>query len=93
MLGGLLSLDHHDEEDSALIPATEPADPPAIDTIPNRSRRAKPKKPCLNWHISACPDTCMALSSGTVNGACKNGPPRVQVRRLRKLLVSGGEKG
>lgn len=31
---GGVPLDHHQEEDSASIPATEPADPPGSNTIP-----------------------------------------------------------
>src|ERR1700704_893326 len=38
----LFSLHHHDEEDSALVPAAEPGDPPIIDTIAQGHRLAKP---------------------------------------------------
>src|SRR5260370_41430879 len=46
----VFSLHHHDEEDSAFVPATEPADSPIIDTIAQRDRLAKPKEICLNVH-------------------------------------------
>ena len=38
----VFSLHHNDEEDSAFVPAAEPADSPIIDMIAERRRLAKP---------------------------------------------------
>jgi hypothetical protein len=65
----VFSLHHHDEEDSAFVPAAEPADPPIIDTIAQRHRLAKPKELCLNVHGSR-PNTSMARLGRTVNPVC-----------------------
>ena len=46
----LFSLHHNDEEDSAFVPAAEPANAPVIDTIAQRYRLAKPKELGLNVH-------------------------------------------
>jgi hypothetical protein len=43
----VLSLHHHGEEGSALIPAAEPANAPIIGGIAQRHRLAKPKEFCL----------------------------------------------
>ena len=58
---GLLvfSLHHHDEEDSAFVPAAEPAHSPIIDMIAQRRRLAKPKELGLNVH-GALPHASMA---------------------------------
>jgi len=58
------SREHDDEEYAASIPAAEPTDPPAINTIPDCGRSSKPKEFCLNVHAFG-PDTCMALLAGT----------------------------
>ena len=60
-------VDHNDEEDSAFIPAAEPADPPIIDTIAERHRLAKPKELGLNVHDNSRPNTSIALLRRTVN--------------------------
>jgi hypothetical protein len=46
------SLHHHDEKDSAFVPAAAPAHPPIIDMIAKRHRLAKPKELGLNVHGS-----------------------------------------
>ena len=48
----VFSLHHHDEKDSAFVPAADPGDPPIIDTIAERHRPAKPKELGLNVHGS-----------------------------------------
>lgn len=60
------SLHHHDEEDSAFVPAAEPTYSPIIDTIAERHRLAKPKELGLNVHGSL-PHTSMARLVRTVN--------------------------
>jgi len=65
----VFSLHHHDEEDSAFVPAAEPADPPIIDTIAQQHRLAKPKELCLNVHGYSRPHTSMARLGRTVNPA------------------------
>jgi hypothetical protein len=60
--------DHNDEEDSALVPAAEPAHLPIIDAIAQRHRLAKPKELGLNVHGSLS-HTSMARLERTVNSA------------------------
>ena len=64
----VFSLHHHDEEDSAFVPAPEPAYSPIINVIAKRNRLAKPKELCLNVHGSL-PHTSMARLGRTVNFA------------------------
>src|SRR5713101_5170194 len=65
----LFSLHHNDEEDSAFVPAAEPADSPIIDTIAQRHRLAKAKELGLNVHNYLRPHTSMARLGRTVNSA------------------------
>ena len=60
------SLHHHDEEDSAFVPAADPAHPPII------NRLAKPKELGLNVH----PHTSKAPLGRTVNSAFGESPER-----------------
>ncbi|HLM98523.1 MAG TPA: hypothetical protein VK335_04540 [Bryobacteraceae bacterium] len=72
--GSLTKLaDHNDEEDSAFVPAAEPAHLPIIDTIAERHRLAKPKELGLNVHGNSRPNTSMARLERTVNRLCGNG--------------------
>ena len=61
------------EEDSAFVPAAEPADPPIIDTIAQRHPLAKPKEFGSNAHGS-CPDTSIARLGRTVKPAFRESP-------------------
>jgi hypothetical protein len=55
-----LSLHHHDEDDSAPVPAAEPAHLPIIDMIAKRDRLAKAKELGLNVHGHSRPHTSIA---------------------------------
>ena len=68
--------DHNDEEDSAFVPSSEPADPPIIDMIAERHRLAKPKELGLNVHGNSRPNTSMALLGRTVDRVSTNRPGR-----------------
>jgi hypothetical protein len=70
----VFSLHHNDEEDSAFVPAAEPAHSPIIDTIAERHRLAKPKEFGLNVHGYSRPDTSMARLGRTVNSAFRESP-------------------
>jgi hypothetical protein len=65
------ALHHHDEEDSAFVPAAEPADSPIIDKIAERAG-SKPKELGLNVHGYLRPDTSMARLGRTVKGLSAN---------------------
>ena len=65
----LLPFNHHDEEDSAFVPATEPADSPITDTIAQRYRLAKAKELGLNVHGYLRPDTSIARLGRIVNSS------------------------
>jgi len=77
----VFSLHHHDEEDAAFVPATEPADPPIIDTIAQRHRLAKPKELCLNVHAYSRPHTSMARLARTVKEPSVNVRSRASTRQ------------
>jgi hypothetical protein len=66
--------DHDNEEDSAFVPAAEPADSPIIDTVAQRQRLAKPKELGLNVHGYSRPHTSMARLGRTVNSAFRESP-------------------
>ena len=70
----VFSLHHHDEEDSAFVPAAEPRDPPIIDTIAERHRLAKPKELGLNVYGHLRPHTLMARLARTVKAAVGEPP-------------------
>src|SRR5882724_5526313 len=70
----VFSLRHHDEEDSAFVPAAEPADSPIIDTIAQRHQLAKAKELGLNVHGHLRPDTSIARLGRTVKGPSANRP-------------------
>ena len=67
------ALHHNDEEDSAFVPAAEPAHPPIIDTVAKRHRLAKSKELGLKVHGSR-PHTSMARLGRTVNSAFRESP-------------------
>jgi len=71
----VFSLHHHDEEDSAFVPAAQPAHPPIIDTIAERHRLGKPKELGPNVHGSSRPHTSIARMGRTVKGPSANRPP------------------
>jgi len=66
--------DHDNEEDSAFVPAAEPADSPIIDTIAERHRLAKAKEFGLNVHGHLRPHTLMARLARTVKAAVGEPP-------------------
>jgi len=68
--------DHNDEEDSAFVPAAEPAHLPIVHTIAERQRLPKPKELGLNVHGNSRPNTFMARLGRTVNRASANRPGR-----------------
>jgi hypothetical protein len=62
-------VDHNNEEDSAFIPAADPADIPIIDRIAERRRLEKAKELGLNVHGNLRPDTSIARLARTVNAS------------------------
>ena len=80
----VFSLHHHDEEDSAFVPAAEPADSTIIDTIAERRRRAKPKELGLNVHGHLRPYTLMARPARTVKAAVGE-PPEAALLQANHL--------
>ena len=70
--------DHHDEEDSALVPTTNPAPVPAIDAIAQCDRLEKAQELGLNFHT----DSSITLSGWTVKVTTTG-----RTRRRRSLIA------
>jgi len=58
----LWPFNHHDKQDSALVPATDPANAPIIDTFAQGDGPEEPQELGLDFHN----DPSMALSGGRV---------------------------